>query len=535
MVFQNLRKHTKTIMWAIAIFIVPAFVIWNIGSAVKNRRSGFAGKIFNKKVSWGDFTMEKHAVRNDIWMRYGEQPEQYTNIDEQTWTRMIILEEAKKENIKVSNKELLEFIKTLPIFKYADLAPENYAMIIARVFQQSPAEFESGISHSIMISKLMEKLTEDLIVSDLEVENAYRQEFELAYASYIMIEPQTLQEAVLSDNEEDLKSYYENNKEQFKKPEQVNVKYIQIKLEQFKDKIQITDVSIKEYYEKNKNEFKKEKEDKKDESPAEYKSLTEVSESIKDKLLEKEMINQASGLSRTIMNSLYGDASFELIAKEHGLAARETGPFSMFDQIPDIGLSFPFLKAAFSLKLDEVSEIIKTPTAFYILKPFKKIEPYIPEYEDVKNEVKKLYIEAQSQVLARRKGEQVRSELIDLINKQKISFQKASENLGFSVKAADNITRGGYVPELGFSKEFAAAVFGLNKDDISALIKVRSAFCLISLNEIKPLDMDKFKEQKAEYSRKVLNAKKAEFLNNWFEDIKLKANAQSYLDKEQPQ
>ncbi len=531
MLFKNLRKHTKTIMWAIAIFIVPAFVIWNIGSAVKNRRSGFAGKIFNKKVAWKDFTLEKHAVHNDIWMRHGDQPEQYTNIDEQTWTRLIILEEAKKAKIKVSNKELLEFIKNLPVFKYAKLAPENYAMIIARVFQQTAAEFENGIRHTIMINKLMEKLTEDLIVSDAEVENAYRKEFEQASASYIVIEPEIFQETVLTDNEEDLKSYYENNKEKFRTQEQVNVKYIQINLEQFKDTIQITEERMKKYYENNKNEFKIQKDDTQKDSPAEYKSFEQVSELIKDKLLEKEMINQASGLSRTIMNKLYGEADFDEVAQEHGLIAKETGPFSMFDQIPDIGLSFPFLKAAFSLKTGEVSQIIKTPTAFYILKPIKKIAPYIPEYKDVVTEVKELYKQAQAEKLARQKGEQVRAELLDLIKEKKISFKKACEELGFTVKEADNITRAGYIPGLGFSKEFAEAAFGLDKDDISALVKTQPGFCLISLNEIKPLDMNKFKEKKAEYSRKVLNAKKAEFLNNWFESVKLKANAQSFLDK----
>lgn len=533
MLFIKLRKHMKTIMWAIAIFIVPAFVIWNIGSAVKNRKSGFAGKIFNKKVAWKDFTEEKHAVRNDIWMRYGEQPEQYNNLDEQTWTRLIILNEAKRENIKVSNKELLKYIKELPVFKYSDLAPENYAMIIARVFQQSPSDFEKGIRHSLMINKLMGKITEDLTVSDLEVKNAYKEEFEQASASYILIEPKDFQDSVSIKNEDDLKAYYENNKEQLRKPEQVNVNYIQIKLEQFKKAAIITEEQIKKYYDNNKSEFKEEKTDGKKEASIEYKKLSDVSGLIKNKLLEKEMINQASGLSRTIMNKLYGDVSFEAVAKEHGLTAKETGPFSMFDQIPDIGLSFPFLKAAFSLKPGEVSQIIKTPTAFYILKPIKKIEPYIPEYSAVKNEVKKLYIEAQSQILAQEKGEKIQSELTNILNEKKISFEKASEQLGFTVKKADNITSAGYIPEIGLSKEFSTAALGLKKDELSALIKTQSGFCIISLNEIKPIDTEKFKGQKEEYSRKVLNIKKAEFLNNWFEDIKLKANAQTYLDKNQ--
>ena len=136
MVFRNLRKYTKTIMWVIAIMIVPAFVIWNIGSAVKDRRSGFAGKIFNTKISHADFTAQRHAAHNEALMKYGENYPENINLDEQTWTRIIILYKAREAHIKVSNKELAEYIRNLPLFKFADISPDNYPLFVARQIKE---------------------------------------------------------------------------------------------------------------------------------------------------------------------------------------------------------------------------------------------------------------------------------------------------------------------------------------------------------------------------------------------------------------
>ena len=440
MIFKKLRKFTKAIMWVIAIFIVPAFVIWNIGSTVKSRRSGYAGKLFNKKISMDKHYEAKIATRNDAWLKHGDKFEQYINLDEQIWTRLILLHEAKVRKITVSNEELLYYIKNLPIFKYAQLTPQNYASITARVFQETPAEFEAGIKGSIMTAKLMNEVAADISVSDEEVKTTYHKENEQATVSYVLIEPKDFYESVSLENEEELKNHFNAHQEGFRKPEQANVEYVEIKLERFKDAIVITDERIKKYYGLNKANFKitLPPATKSEPNKIKYKPLTEVEDSIRERLIEKEMRNRASNLARQIMNKLFSETDLAEAANAYNLTVQKTGPFSMLEEIPNVGLSFPFLKAAFSLKIGEISEVIKTSTAYYILKPLKKIKPYIPDYEEVIEEVKQAYKETQGSKLAEKKAEQISSEIRELIDHKNLSFEDAAKKLEFTPKLVTN-------------------------------------------------------------------------------------------------
>lgn len=530
MLFNTLRKHTKTIVWAIAIIIVPAFVLWNIGSSVSKRRSGFAGKIFEKRVPWKDFILEKRAARNEAWLKYGDQQDEAIDLDEQTWTRLILLKKAHDEKTTVSNKELLDYIQSLPTFRYAELTPENYNMIIGRIFQQTPSEFENGMRNSLLISKFMAKLVADINVNDSEVKNAYAQEFTQADITYILINPANFIEAVpLNNIEEALKQYYEENKEDFKKPEQVDVQYVEIPLENFKNQIVITDDIIKKYYEENKENFKIT--DQNDSEEPQYKSLEAESANIQQLLIEKEMTDRALNLARQIMNKLYADVEMSTVAAEFNLIAQQTGPFSMLEEIPNVGLSFPFLKAAFSLGIGEVSEIIQTPTALYVLKPTKKLPPYIPSYENVSEQVIAAYKKTAAQKLAKEQGNKILNELLDLMKNENLDFNAAAKKLELNPKEVKGITRAGYIAELGYAQDFTNAVFDLQSNQISALLNTPSGFCIAKLDAIMPFNQEQFDQEKEIYTNKVLAQKKNEFLNDWFSKVKTEANPQSFIQE----
>ncbi|MBU1087501.1 MAG: peptidyl-prolyl cis-trans isomerase [Candidatus Omnitrophica bacterium] len=532
MLFNNLRKHTKTIVWAIAIIIVPAFVLWNIGSAVSKRRSGFAGKIFDKRIPWKDFVIEKRAARNEAWLKYGDQSEQAMDLDEQTWTRLILLSKAKQAKITVSNKELLDYIQSLPTFRFAELTPENYNMIIARIFQQTPSEFESGMRNSLIISKFMAQLVADITASEQEVKDAYTKEFVQADITYALINPEDFLESVSVDNaEQALKVYYEENKESFKKPEQVDVQYIEVPIENFKTQINITDEEIKKYYEENKETFRiNEPADNKE---PKYKTLKTESSNIQQILTEKAMNARAFDLARQIVNKLYADVEMQAVASEFNLEAKQTGPFSMLEEIPNVGLSFPFLKAAFSLGIGEVSEIIQTPTGFYILKPIKKLPPYIPLYENISEDVILAYKKSEAKKLAKEHGMEIRNQIIELMKNENLNFIMAAEKLGLKTKSVKAITRAGYIAELGYSQDFTNAVFDLKKNEVSNLLNTPSGLCITTLDQLINFNPEQFEQEKENYTNKVLAQKKNLFLNNWFSKVKTEANPQSFTQEDQ--
>jgi len=526
-------------MWSVAILIVPAFVVWNVGTAVKNRKSGYYGKIFGKKISWNKFNREKQASKNNLLFRYGDKLDESINLDEQAWTRLILLHAVKERNIKVTNEELLTYIKKLPFFAADQLDPRVYTEIVANIFHQSTTDFEQGIKNSLAIDKLMRVIGAGISASTQEVKKVYTQENEKASVFYVLINPDDFLSTVSMDNETEIIDYYNSHKEDFKKPEQVAVEYISIKLDDLKTKISLTEEQIKKYYERNKEKFSIEVESQ-PESPKtedtiaiQYKSLEEVKDEITNQLIEKQTQDKAIGIARQMISKLYSETDLTKIAAEHNLKVEETGPFSMLEEIPNVGLSFPFLKAAFSLKTGEISEIIKTPAAYYILKLMKKIKPYIPEYKDITDNVKQAYTKAKSIDLAGKKAKEIAEQIRGLIKDKNLNFTDAAKQLNLTLKSAENFTRTGYVNEIGYAKNFTETAFSLTPDEISEPLQTSRGFCILKTNKITPIDEENFNKQKDKYTRQVVAKKRNAYLMKWFSELKERANLQTYENKNQ--
>ena len=116
--FFRKRKNMKRIMWGLAILIIPVFVIWGAGSSGKKRGEGpdYAGKIFDKKVSFEEYTDMWRVTRDNLSRSFGNNiPPEF--IDRMTWNRIILLKEAKRQKIAVKDSELIETIVSFPAFQ----------------------------------------------------------------------------------------------------------------------------------------------------------------------------------------------------------------------------------------------------------------------------------------------------------------------------------------------------------------------------------------------------------------------------------
>lgn len=139
--------------------------------------------------------------------------------------------------------------------------------------------------------------------------------------------------------------------------------------------INITDEDLKEYYENNKEEFK-----------------TKYMFSAKHILVESE--ETAKELKAEIENG----KAFEDLAKEHSMCPSkevggDLGEFSQGQMVVE------FEKACIDAKIGEVTEPVKTQFGYHLVKVESKKEPETIEFETVKEEIRKnLLRETEQQV-----------------------------------------------------------------------------------------------------------------------------------------
>lgn len=146
----------------------------------------------------------------------------------------------------------------------------------------------------------------------------------------------------------------------------------------FLENTKITDDKAKEYYEKNKKDFYV------DEVEASHILISTTDDNGKE--LSKKEIEKAKKKAEDILKRINNGEDFAKLAKENsddpGSASKggDLGYFGKGEMVPK------FEEAAFSLKKDEVSEIIKSEYGYHIIKLTDKNQGQTP-FEEVKGDI----------------------------------------------------------------------------------------------------------------------------------------------------
>jgi len=456
------KKLMKIIMWSLVVI----FALWGAGSVATIKKAS-AGKIFNKNVSIQQYNRSYLAVLNRAKMIYGDKLpklEKFLNLQSQAWDRLILQYAAKKKHIKASNREVVSQIASYPFLQRNGLFDERlYNYIIANVFQTTLRDFEETVRIDIIIDKLISSVAGDTELSDEEIKSAYRQENETADISYAIIDTNTYKDQVIIGDSE-VYEFYEKNKSNFMSPVTIDVKYLKVPFGDDKEDARFT--------------------------------ADEISVYIKSK--------------KTLQ-----DAS-----KEFNISIKETGPFSVNSKIPEIGLSYPFVLAALGLEKGQKSDVVEISDAFCIIELLDKIPPKVLNFEQAKENAKNMLLSEKASSLAKTYAEGFAKEL----ENEKTSLETVSKNLNIEVLSAKDITRKSYIEAIGASEDFTKKVFDLDVGDLSSPVKTQKGYAVIRLDNLKPIDEEKFQKDRDDFTNTLVDKKRQEKFQEWFVELKKKAD-----------
>ncbi len=469
--FKILRnKRTQKTIWIVlAIIIVPAFIFWGSSSVVRNpgEEKNFSLKIFGRRISYEAYLDSLAAVRNQALLQFGEsfdQMQKFLNLESQAVQRLVLVAEAHKRKIKVSDKEVIDFIQAFPPFQNkGQFDNRGYAYILQYIFRTQPRIYEEQTRQNLMIAKLYEAITKDTAVTEQEVKDAYAKENEQISISYIASLYADSNKDVTT-TEEELKDYFTKNSLSFKQPLSFNTIYLAL------------------------------------EGEDQQKSVTTLI--AKEKNLEK-------------------------AAKELNLSVKETGLFSQVDPVPGIGWS-PQISAIISkLEVGQISSVIPFDNKFYVFQLKERRDPYIPDFEPIKEKVKDTVIRNKAKDIAKAKADSCLKMLQDAAKNglKTADFEKAAKDTGLKTGTTAPFKFGSYIENIGASDEFYTAARSLKDDEFSAVIASPSGYFIIKTKSKVPVDEAKFKEEKEEFTKKLLSEKKQNDFSKFVEELMKKIQA----------
>lgn len=329
----------KIILWGLVIIVVPAFVMWGGASMSRSKDKGpdYVGTLNGRKVSFDELYAALSGVRSQVILGYFNQPKVLDTLlgnkpllAKLAWDRIIMLDQAKKLKIKISDKEVIEAIRTHPLFLRDGVFDDRfYAYMLRNNIGLEPREFEEMIRENISLQKLGAIIAKDVKVSDQDTADEYKKEFEKIKISYLIVEPK-----------------------------------------RFIDKVNVEESAVKDFYEKNKNDLAvrsnlrgmvPDRQATFEESKATIANFMKEAEA--GKLLPKESEDIRKRITDRMAN--YRE-KFASAAEKTGFIVKDSQFLSRADKLDDIGDAARVVEAGTNLKDSEVSKPLEVKNGYII-------------------------------------------------------------------------------------------------------------------------------------------------------------------------
>ncbi len=244
---RQLRDSTKIIMILVSIAFVGLMVFdWGM-ELTGSRNQGMSGSAIGS-VNGADIPLEEYQRQYQALYNQAQQadpdgrlsPEDLQRIEEAAWTEVVnttlLQEEARRRGIRVTDSELMEFIRNSPPQEIVDMpAFQTDGQFDLQKYQQALgdpaladtwAEYERQLRQRLPINKLQEQIVAGIPVTDLELRERFREQNERARVAYVYLDPVVLVPPERSRaTDEEIRAWYETHKDEFRRDESASIRY----------------------------------------------------------------------------------------------------------------------------------------------------------------------------------------------------------------------------------------------------------------------------------------------------------------------
>ncbi len=226
----------------------------------------------------------------------------------------------------------------------------------------------------------------------------------------------------------------------------------------------------------------------------------------------------------TTAGAMTADA-FAALAQEHGLEVTNTEPFGANDLVPGIGRG-EFNQNAFALTLDNVSQPVKIPRGWTIMRLSAIRPPRLPELADVIDRVRPAALLELQKEQTLERLQTARATLDEGGN-----LQALADELGVTIQETSLFGKDDSISGIGINPEIAAAALALEQGQLGGPFTDNQGALLFEIAEREHFDPTVFEEKKdetrtAEESQR-LNKLRASLIARRMNDLDVRYNPEA--------
>jgi peptidyl-prolyl cis-trans isomerase D len=499
-----LRKRKRS--WIITILlglIIIVFIAFYGGSKYRDPGGQDVAEVNGEIITQREFALEyERAVDRYRELFKGSlSPEMLKSLNvkrtllDELIQKRLLLQEARAMGLTVTDDELASFLSLTPEFQVAGRFNKERYIQLLRLNKLTPADFEEQQRQQLTIQRLYGLILDSVQVPEAEVRDRYRLEQEKINLNYVRL-PLSQFLSDVKVTEEEIKKFYDHNKETLKEPLRVQVEYLSYPFDQFASPVQINDKEIEDYYRANRDsKFHKPKEAK----------LRHISVRVAPDADAKQKQAARVRANRLLADARAGKDFAQLAKKESDDPTASKGGdlgWVVQGQLPP-----PLDKAVFSLSKGGISDLIETPGGLQIVK-----------VDDVKNETTLTLKEASEEITRSLKAEKAKGEAAKIADRDREKalaggdFAQLAQDSRAAVRVTELFTTGETVPEIGQNPEFYKAAFALKAKEVSPVIEGAKSYYLLRLKQRKEPSVPPLEVVKADIEKRLKESKAQERL-----------------------
>ncbi len=450
MPFMYMRRHHKTVLWIMVIIIVPSFILYGRWSSRQAAKAATVGRVMGRPV-YVDSFVEAFTRWRLVMLLQGTK----FALDEQSmWNDYALVLVARRWGIRVVDSEVYTHVKqTFEGGKKFDIEKVQEYLQQRTGHRLDLPAYEKTVNEMLMRSRLLRFIYSTVKVTEEEARQLYRYENSTATVDLVKFDSNDYTSQVQVDPGE-LRLFFLDNRENYRIPEKHRLEYVVARPTDIQKLVKVSDDDLTSYYQAHKDDFKKppkptegeeEEENPQDgeeeddntsrsklrrdrrdrergrntetkekkmlldfrkEVETEYKPLAEVKETI-DKIIRKdkgarEAERRIKALEDAIANADDPEKlDLKTLADDIGLTHATT---PLLDETairrhPDLALRGPSDPVC-KQELNAPSLAIKGARTHFVVRPLERTQSVLPELEEVKPKVTKDFRDQRSRDLA---------------------------------------------------------------------------------------------------------------------------------------
>jgi len=443
---------------------------------------------------------------------------------EQLISRSAIVAEARRLGLHATDADLLDELQR---GRYASVFFPEGKFIGQAAYEErlqqanlTVSQFEQGVKDDILLEKLRNLVAGSALVTDTEVHEKFVKENTKVKFDYAVLRKEDILKTI-HPAEAELKAYYDQHKATYANsiPEKRKIRYALLDPAKVQAGIQVTQQDIAAYYDLHRDEYRV------PEQVNVRQILIKTPLPGPDGKADDKGVEAARKKGEDALAQLKSGAKFEDVAKKYSddPSGKSGGSIGWVKRggfpVPDVD------KAAFSLAKGANSDLINAGYAFVILHVDDKQDAHAKTLDEVKDQIEPV-------IKAQKASQAADAQASALLSQARSAgLEKAAAAQGLPVVTTDFVGRGDSLPGIGNATQLMGAVFSAAEKSPPDQVALPQGFVVYELLAIKPPATPSFEDIRARVENEFKESRATALLTQKTQELSDRAKSEHDLKK----